>query len=285
MTNETRVRIKNLPDEHALKAAWDVVSPGAYGLVRFGLRSADDPRIVDTVKVIDAMLKKTVSTGPVWHRYTYDGYGEKQDGSPFNGQGIGRGWPLLALERAHYEIARNDFKAADSLLGVIENQTSECGMIPEQVWDSDDIPSRNLYNGRPTGSGMPLVWAHAEHIKLLRSLQDRRLWDLPPQTAKRYLQQNSAARFAIWTFNQQRGYVPRGRNLRVDCLNRARLRWTSDNWQTNGNVETTDSGFGVHSAVLSTAGLPPDAAVEFTIFWPQSGKWEGRNFRVIVADK
>jgi glucoamylase len=37
-------------------------------------------------------------------------------------------------------------------------------MIPEQVWDAPDIPERFLFNGYPTGSGMPLVWAHSEYI-------------------------------------------------------------------------------------------------------------------------
>ena len=34
-----------------------MVSLDALALVRFGLRAADDPRIVNTVKVVDATLK------------------------------------------------------------------------------------------------------------------------------------------------------------------------------------------------------------------------------------
>ena len=40
--------------------------------------------------------------GPCWYRYNGDGYGEHKDGSAFDGTGIGRPWPLLAGERAHY---------------------------------------------------------------------------------------------------------------------------------------------------------------------------------------
>ena len=54
--------------------------------------------------------------------------------------------------------------------------------MPEQVWDAADIPERELFCGRPSGSAMPLVWAHAEHIKLLRSLRDGAVFDMPPQT-------------------------------------------------------------------------------------------------------
>ena len=41
-----------------------IVSPDALALVRFGLRAADDPRIVDTVKVIDALLEVETADRP-----------------------------------------------------------------------------------------------------------------------------------------------------------------------------------------------------------------------------
>ncbi len=190
LTEETRIQLKNMPENRARKRAVEVVAPDALGLVRFGLRSAQDPRILDTVKVVDATLKKSVSNGCVWHRYTDDGYGEHEDGTPFRKTGRGRGWPLLAGERAHYEIAKGDFNAAENLLKIVTLQISECGLLPEQIWDAGDIPERGLFNGHPTGSGMPLVWAHAEYIKLLRSLKDRKVWDMPPQPVERYQKQN-----------------------------------------------------------------------------------------------
>jgi glucoamylase len=87
------------------RRASHLVSPDALALVRFGLIAADNPRIRDTAKVIDALLKVETPCGSTWHRYNDDGYGEHKDGSPFNGTGIGRGWPLLTGERAHYELA------------------------------------------------------------------------------------------------------------------------------------------------------------------------------------
>ena len=93
-----------------------IVSPDALALVRFGLRAADDPRIVNTVKVIDALLKVETPHGPAWHRYNDDGYGEHADGSPFDGTGIGRAWPLLTGERAHYELAAGRSDEAENLL-------------------------------------------------------------------------------------------------------------------------------------------------------------------------
>ena len=155
--------------------------------MRFGLRAANDPRIVNTVRVIDATLRCRTETGPAWYRYNHDGYGEKEDGSPFDGSGIGRPWPLLAGERAHYELAAGRPEVAVQLLGVMRAQASDGGMLPEQVWDGADIPSRELYNGRATGGAMPLVWAHAEYAKLVRSLHDGRVFDMPQQAYERYV--------------------------------------------------------------------------------------------------
>ena len=127
-----------------------LVSPDALALVRFGLRAADDPRIANTVRVIDAVLKSETKTGPVWRRYNGDVYGEHADGAPYDGgsAGIGRGWPLLAGERAHYEIAAGRPDEARRLLEVMGRQSSPGGLIPEQIWDGPDVPRRGLFNGR-----------------------------------------------------------------------------------------------------------------------------------------
>jgi GH15 family glucan-1,4-alpha-glucosidase len=51
------VPIKNRPPADMNQPATDIVGPDVLALVRFRLRAADDPRIVNTVKVIDHLLK------------------------------------------------------------------------------------------------------------------------------------------------------------------------------------------------------------------------------------
>jgi glucoamylase len=170
--------------------ATDMISPDALALVRFGLRRPDDPRMQNTVKAIDAVLKVETPVGPAWRRFNADDYGEMKDGSPFPGHGkggVGRPWPLLVGERAHFELAAGRVDDARRLLRTFEGFASETGLLPEQIWDADDVPERQLFRGRATGSAMPLVWAHAEYVKLLRSLRDGRVFDMPAQTVKRYL--------------------------------------------------------------------------------------------------
>ena len=173
------VPIKNRPPQDAQMQAANILSPDALALVRFGLRAPDDPRIVNTVKAVDATLLTQTACGPVWHRYTGDGYGEHEDGRPFDGTGIGRGWPLFAGERGHYELAAGRPEHARALLHTMARQAGDGGMLPEQVWDSDDLPELGLRSGRPAGSAMPLVWAHAEFVKLARSLRDGAVFDRP----------------------------------------------------------------------------------------------------------
>ena len=262
-----------------------VVSVDALALVRYGLRSAKDPRILDTVKVIDEILRRETKTGPVWHRYNLDHYGEHDDGSPFDGTGVGRGWPLLAGERAHYEIANQNFEEAERLLHVIEAQASPGGLIPEQVWDAEDIPKRGLHNGRPAGSAMPLVWAHAEYIKLARSIRERRVFDMPSQPVLRYQSKKISSKLAAWRFNQKIRTIPQGKNLRIEALAPATIHWSNDNWKTVTDSETVDTGLGIHYADLETSNLSPSESIVFTLFWQEANKWEGTDFQVTVADR
>jgi glucoamylase len=174
------IEIKNRPPESSRCPAAEIVSPDALALVRFGLRAPDDPRILNTVRVIDAILKVETPVGPAWRRYNQDGYGEQADGAPFDGVGIGRAWPLLTGERAHYELAAGHREEAERLANTLAAFANDGGMLPEQVWDAADIPEQDLCLGRPTGSAMPLVWAHAEYVKLRRSLREQRVFDMPP---------------------------------------------------------------------------------------------------------
>lgn len=278
------VPIKNRPVGQSAEPAGHIVSPDALALVRFGLRAPDDPRIVNTVKVIDALLKVETPHGPSWHRYNDDGYGEHADGSPFDGTGIGRAWPLLTGERAHYELAAGRRAEAERLCRTMESFANEGGMISEQVWDAPDIPEKELFFGRPSGSAMPLVWAHSEYVKLRRSLREGRVFDMPPQTVQRYLVQKTDSTYAIWRFNHKCRTIPVGKVLRLEVLAPAMVHWSADGWHTTYETRTRDTAVGVHIVDLPTEKLPAETRIKFTFYWPIAGRWEGVDFTVQVKE-
>ncbi|RUY30855.1 glucan 1,4-alpha-glucosidase [Mesorhizobium sp. M7A.F.Ca.US.001.04.1.1] len=279
------VPIKNRPPGDTNRPAEQIVSPDALALVRFGLRAADDPRMTDTVKVIDAQLRCDLPQGPLWYRYNGDGYGEHEDGAPFDGTGQGRPWPLLAGERAHYELAAGRREKAASLLAALEGSAGPGGLLPEQVWDGADMPERELLHGRPSGSAMPLVWAHSEHIKLLRSLRDGAVFDMPPQGVKRYIEDKTVSPFRTWRFNNKIRTVPAGKTLRFELLAPATVHWSTDNWATAHDSQTVENDFGIHLADLPVSGLPKGSTLTFTFFWPGAGDWENVDFSVISGDQ
>jgi glucoamylase len=260
-----------------------LISPDALALVRFGLRPPDDPRIRDTVKVIDALLKVQTPSGPTWHRYNDDGYGEHPDGSPFDGTGIGRGWPLLTGERAHYELASGRNDDAKQLLAALEAFANKGCLISEQVWDSADIPQRGLYCGRPSGSAMPLVWAHAEYLKLRRSLRDGKLFDQPPQTVKRYLKDKTISPRLAWRFNHKLRTLSPGKILRIETIAPAVIHWSADNWKNCQDIKTKNTGLGICIADLPTSKMPDGRQIKFTFYWPEAGRWEGNDFVIDVV--
>jgi len=277
------VPIKNRPPGEDGDRAYHIISPDALALVRFGLRAPDDPRILNTLRAIDALLSVELPQGPCWYRYNGDGYGEHKDGSAFDGTGIGRPWPLLAGERAHYALAGGHVDQAQSLLTVMENSTiGESRSLPEQVWDSADIPSLELFRGKPTGSACPLVWAHAEYVKLRRSIRDCKIFDQPPQTVKRYLVDKHKRHIFGWRFNNKTRAIPRGKTLRLILLSPARVHWSIDDWKTSHDTDTRDTGVGIHILDLPTASLPAGSQAAFTFYWAAENRWEGTDFAVAI---
>ena len=275
------VPIKNRPyGPHA--RAVEIVSPDALALVRFGLRAPDDPRILNTIKVIDSLLRAKLPSGPNWYRYNGDGYGEHEDGSPFDGTGVGRPWPLLAGERAHYELAAGNLSAAEALLAVMENSTGTTHLIPEQVWDTQDLPDRELFAGKASGSACPLVWAHSEYIKLRRSLLDRKIFDQPPQTVQRYLVQQHSAEYFNWRFNNKPRTMPCGKKLRILTMEPALVHWTIDNWQTSQDGNTQESGWDMQFLDLPSDKLITGQQIILTFYWKNQSRWEDREFAVTI---
>jgi len=276
------VPIKNRAVGDSDTPAVEIVSPDALALVRFGLRAPDDPRMLNTIKVVDELLRVKLPQGPCWYRYNRDGYGEHEDGSPFDGTGVGRAWPLLAGERAHYELAAGRAASAEALLDVMEDSTGSSRLIPEQVWDKADIPERDLFAGKASGSACPLVWAHSEYIKLRRSLLDGKIFDQPPQTVQRYLIEKPTRQIFGWRFNNKTRSVPRNKTLRLVLMLPAAVRWSVDGWKSSQDSNTRDTGLDTYVLDLPTASLPAGSSVVFTFYWPKENRWEGIDYSVVV---
>jgi glucoamylase len=276
------VPIKNRPPDQSIAPAASIVSVDALALVRFGLRAPDDPRILNTVRLIDALLRIDTPNGPAWHRYEGDGYGEHADGEPFDGVGVGRAWPLLTGERAHFELAAGHEQAAEQLMHALEAFAGGSGLIPEQIWDSPDVPTHGLIFGHASGSASPLVWAHAEYLKLCRSLRDGDIFDRPPQTVKRYLTTRTMSGLVIWRSNNKLRTLSAGLTLRIETFAPALVHWGVDGWQAPHDTHTRDTTVGVHLVDLPTAALHAGSRVTFTFYWPQEHRWEGMDFSVDI---
>jgi glucoamylase len=265
------------PGEQYAFEAREIVDGGFLELVRYGLRRPDDPTVVATVKVADAILRRELPQGPGFRRYNHDGYGNHKDGSPFDHWGQGSCWPMLTGERAHYELAAG--RDISALIKTIEGFCSPGGMLPEQVWDRDDLPQCRMWKGRPTGSAMPLVWAHAEYIKLLRSATDKRVFDRLDAVAERYAKPRARGTIEVWRRDRQVRRMEAKRRLRVEADEIFELRWSADGWRT---AETT------RATAVDSCGFYADARpgsgerLEFTLYWPERGQWEGQNYSVMV---
>lgn len=268
------------PGAQAEFPAREIVDAGFLELVRYGIRKPDDPLIVDSLRVVDAVLKVETPFGPGWRRYSHDGYGQREDGGPYQGWGKGRAWPLLTGERGHYELAAQ--RDVGPFIRAMEGFASASGLLPEQAWDEPDRPEAHMYLGRPTGAAMPLMWAHAEYIRLLRSSFDGRVFDLIPEVAQRYVVDRKACKpLEIWKPNRQLCTVKRTFTLRIQAPSPFRLHWSRDDWQTVQDTPSRPTALGIEFVDIP---IPPTqhAPLRFTLFWTASHRWEGRDYCVAV---
>lgn len=280
-TKAEHVLIKNRAHDPDLPAD-EQIATDFLQLVRYGLRLPDDPFILDSLKAIDKLLKTETPSGPVWHRYNGDGYGEKDDGSAFDGTGRGRGWPLLTGERGHYALVAGD--DPQSYLEAMAAMAGSAGLLPEQVWDSDPLPERRLEPGRPSGSAMPLVWTHGEFIKLCYSRELGYPVDRPVAAWRRYQGKRPEIACDLWGPRYRPRRVRSGRKFIIVLPAPARVHWSTDGWRGTQDTDTRHTGLGVHAADLPIAGLGAGETIQFTFYWPDQDRWEGRDYEVHLTE-
>ncbi len=178
-----------------------VIDQGFLELVRLGLLPAGDPAVKSSLPVVDATIRTATSSGPGFHRYNGDGYGDgSTDGHPWAPSGVGTGhvWPLLTQERGEYALAAGQADTATKMLTTLRDFGSTVGLIPEQDWElpplapspfgtDPTVASIGFQNGQPAGSASPLMWATGAYLRLQRDIAAGKLLDLPPDSYQRYV--------------------------------------------------------------------------------------------------
>ncbi len=177
-----------LLDVHNGGGTWDerdVVDQGFLEMVRLGIRPAGNAIIENSLKVIDATIRVETPNGPDFRRYNHDGYGETYFGGPWQGEGIGRLWPIFAGERGEYEVAASGDPTP--YLQAMLRFANDGGMIPEQVWDRAKPTYGDFVFGHGTGSATPLVWSMAQFMRLAVDAREKRIVEQPGIVAEHFL--------------------------------------------------------------------------------------------------
>lgn len=250
------VRIAPPPEDRGLRGSVEVrnragssvpaaelVSLGFLYLSRLGLRAAGDDKMTSSLAVAEHFLQVDTPSGVSYHRYNGDGYGEHADGSPYDGTGIGRAWPLLTGERGHFALQAGE--DPQPYLEAMTNMTGPGGLIPEQVWDSAPIPERDLYPGKPSGSAMPLVWAHAEFLKLVYARSQGEPIELLDVVKRRYAFERPEAGTWHWRADSPFDELPPGRGLSIEGQDPFVLTYRLDDTRERTR-RSRPAGLGMH---------------------------------------
>src|SRR5213594_3872315 len=276
--NTTMIQLAN---GGGLHPARNVVGGDFLHLVRFGIRDANDPIIRDSIEVIDRVLKYDLPQGPCWRRYNHDGYGQKDDGSAFDGTGVGRCWPILTGERGHYELAAG--RDPKPFITTIENFSNQGGMITEQVWDGEDLPYARMKRGCPTGAAMPLCWSHAEYVSLVRSRHDGVCFDRIEPAFQRYVVNPVASRYEIWSLRHPLRRVAHGKILRIILPAEATIAWSIDDWARDNELDTIHQDeLNLWFADFPSAQWAAVSVFAFTLLWKRDQRWENRTWQVSI---
>lgn len=274
----------------------EIVDAGFLELVRLGILPADDADIVNSLAVVDDVIRETTPSGDGFYRYgtatpgTEDGYGDcfvgdatdcTIEGKPWAGvceaqaqnRGSGHLWPVLSAERGEYLVDTGDSASAAALLLSMERTGSGVGLIPEQVWENPDLAaspfgtqaecaSIGFVDGEAAGSASPLTWSAASYVRLARSIQEGVVIDRPVDTVARYLDATQTATSLTLTAPEQNSLVE-GTSTTVTGTTAAGATVDIDavNIDVDGSALVTTTTAGADGSFSVAVEVPPGTAV------------------------
>ena len=148
-------------------------------------------------------------------------------------------------------------------------------------WHEPDRPGQSRHFGQCANAAMPLMWAHAECIKLLRSMADGQAFDRIPIVAKRYLNKRGRKDLDAWRLTRRLRAISAVEMLQIQAQTSFRRRWVSDEWQTFQDSPSIATGLGAHFVDIPVA-RHQRAPVRFTFLWTETQRWEGQDYDVEV---
>jgi glucoamylase len=153
------------------------------------------------------------------------------------------------------------------------------GLLPEQVWDGQPVPERRLFPGRPSGSAMPLAWAHSEFVKLAVSVKKGYPVDRPEAVWLRYAGQKPHSERAHWTPRMPVSTIRKGRTLRILNDTPMLVRWSTEEAREPAETPSTPGGLGLHAI-----GLPAEALAAGRMITFSASAWEGKKYAIRIID-
>jgi glucoamylase len=145
-----------------------------------------------------------------------------------------------------------------------------------------------MYFGRSAGSAQPLVWAHAEYLKLLRSVTDGKVFDRICVVEERYAvpkdQRKFTSHLEIYQTSRPITAMLHGQTLRIMDADPFRVVYSTDNWATKNAVDSRSVGRPGSFVDISTV-EGQTGNIVFTLHWADGDRWLGYNCQVDVLSE
>lgn len=127
---------------------------------------------------------------------------------------------------------------------------------------------------------MPLIWAHAEFLKLLVGRETRRPAELLEAVWQRYKGKRPTAETWYWRSAATFDTLPSNRSLVVEDSEPFVLHVGTAGWQELQDRTSQPIGLGMHGVRIDRSELARKKQLNFTRFYPQTSRWEGEDHTV-----
>ena len=130
---------------------------------------------------------------------------------------------------------------------------------------------------------MPLVWAHAEFLKLLRARREKRPIELLNSLEKHL--RRKVAKVGTWHWRTDAPFdtLPANRDLLVEMESPFVMHIGFGGWKAIEDRSSATLPFGRHGVRLGKDELAGNRVLDFTRYFSRDSKWEGNDYHIWIA--
>ena len=167
----------------------------------------------------------------------------------------------------------------------MEKFANDGGMLPEQVWDADDLPAAKMKRGGPRARPCRSAGRTPNTSRWCAAATTECALIVPSRFISVTPKARTGSQFEMWTFAHRPQRIAKGKTLRIITERRRKFIGVLTDGRPRTIWKRVIAALVCIGQICQPTNCLMGTSVVFTFNWVEVNRWEGRDFFVVIDGK